>query len=86
MGAESAFKIILIAKKSEPNGSLTLRFLFEGREGDESGASASDVSCSCISLRRARRRFDRGIAVRYRLLICCGVVDRANVNKYGSQD
>lgn len=39
----------------------TLRFLVDGRVGEESGASASEVSCSWISLRRARRRFDSGI-------------------------
>ena len=39
----------------------TLLFLLAGRLGEESGASTSEVSCSWISFRRARRLLERGI-------------------------
>jgi hypothetical protein len=39
----------------------TLRFLVDGRLGEESRASASDVSCKGSSLRRVRRLLESGI-------------------------
>ena len=49
----------------------TLRFLLAGRLGEESGASTSEVSCSWISFRRARRLLERGIFFSFLFFFFC---------------